>query len=235
MIWYVMIWYIYLTAIGLTTGGCNTSHIYIQTIHIIQRKVNWEVRAVSRVCELYPGICLTTEKEHGKTSVRVAQYKNNEAQYKSNESTRTMIQVRQKYLTIWQISYECNRWRVEFVLERSSSETQSISGAMERWSLEHRAFAVETYLKNNDFVVVTQRIFRRHFYVTGTTVSLVAILYCCGWETAQQCHCIKNIWSCGAPNIALGLNFHPYRHYIQEVNIAIKRLWDKVNISNKFT
>jgi hypothetical protein len=26
-------------------------------------KKNWEVRAVSRLCELYPGICLTTEEE----------------------------------------------------------------------------------------------------------------------------------------------------------------------------
>jgi hypothetical protein len=57
-----------------------------------------------------------------------------------------------------------NRWRGEYVLERSSSETQSISVTIERWSVEHRAFAVETYLKNNDSVL-TQRIFRRHFNV----------------------------------------------------------------------
>jgi hypothetical protein len=31
------------------------------------------VRAVPRLCGLYPGICLTTEKKHGKTSVRVAE------------------------------------------------------------------------------------------------------------------------------------------------------------------
>jgi hypothetical protein len=36
---------------------------------------------------------------------------------------------------------------VEFVLERSSSETQSILFAMEGWSVEQRAFVVETYLK----------------------------------------------------------------------------------------
>jgi hypothetical protein len=30
-------------------------------------------RAVPRLGELYPGICLTTEKKHGKTSVRVAE------------------------------------------------------------------------------------------------------------------------------------------------------------------
>ena len=55
-----------------------------------------------------------------------------------------IYRVRQKYLTIWQHSCEWNRWRGEFVLERPSSETQSISVAMECWSVEHRAFAVET-------------------------------------------------------------------------------------------
>jgi hypothetical protein len=58
-----------------------------------------------------------------------------------------LYRVRQKYLTIWQNSCEWNRWRGEFVLERSSSETQSISVAMERWSVEYRAFGVETYLR----------------------------------------------------------------------------------------
>ena len=51
----------------------------------------------------------------------------------------------QKYLTIWQHSCEWNRWRGEFVLERPSSETKSISVAMECWSVGHQAFAVETY------------------------------------------------------------------------------------------
>ena len=57
-----------------------------------------------------------------------------------------------------------NCWRGEFVLERSSSETQGISVAMERWSVEHRALAMETYFKNNDSVL-TQRIFRQHFNI----------------------------------------------------------------------
>jgi hypothetical protein len=35
---------------------------------------------------------------------------------------------------------------------------------MERWYVEHRAFAVETYFKNNNSVL-TQRIFRRHFNI----------------------------------------------------------------------
>jgi hypothetical protein len=60
---YDMIWYIYLTAIGLTPGGSSTSHIYTQTVHIIQRKDNWEVQAVPRLCKLYPGICLITEEK----------------------------------------------------------------------------------------------------------------------------------------------------------------------------
>jgi len=48
----------------------------------------------------------------------------------------------------------------KFILERSSSETQNIAVAMERWSVEHRAFAVETYFKNNDSVLA-QRILLR--------------------------------------------------------------------------
>jgi hypothetical protein len=36
---------------------------------------------------------------------------------------------------------------------------------MEHWSVEHQAFAVETYFKNNNFVVVTQLIFHRHFNI----------------------------------------------------------------------
>jgi len=34
---------------------------------------------------------------------------------------------------------------------------------MQRWSEGHRAFVVETFLKNNDSATVTQRVFRRHF------------------------------------------------------------------------
>ena len=55
-----------------------------------------------------------------------------------------MYRVRQKYLMILQNSCEWNHRRGEFVLEHSSIETQNISVAMERWSVEHRAFAVET-------------------------------------------------------------------------------------------
>ena len=72
--------------------------------------------------------------------------------------------VRQKYLTILQNSCEWNRLCGEFVLERSSSETQSFSVTTERWSVEHWACAVETIFKNSDSIL-TQRIFRRHFNI----------------------------------------------------------------------
>jgi len=75
-----------------------------------------------------------------------------------------LYRVQQKYLMILQNSCEWNRSHGEFVLERSSSETQSISVAKERWCVEHRAFAVVTYFKNNDSVL-TQRIFHRHFNI----------------------------------------------------------------------
>ena len=60
-----------LTANGLPPGGSSTVHIYTQTIHratqkkqyIEQRKNFGIVRAVPRLCELYPGICLTTEEK----------------------------------------------------------------------------------------------------------------------------------------------------------------------------
>jgi len=60
-----------LTAIGLSPGGSSTVHIYTQTIHrttqnkqyIEKHKKFGIVRAVPRLGELYPGICLTTEEK----------------------------------------------------------------------------------------------------------------------------------------------------------------------------
>jgi len=60
-----------LTAIGLSSGGSSTVHIYTQTIHrttqnrrYIEQHNNFgRVRAVPRLGELYPGICLTTEEK----------------------------------------------------------------------------------------------------------------------------------------------------------------------------
>jgi len=84
--------------------------------------------------------------------------------YSSNVNALLLLQGPAEIPDDFQNSCEWNRWRGEFVIERPSSETQSILVAMERWSVEHRAFAVETYFKNNDSVV-TQRIFRRHFNI----------------------------------------------------------------------
>jgi len=60
-----------LAAIGLSPGGNSTVHVYTQTIHrttrnkqyIEQHKNFGRVRAVPRLGELYPGICLTTEEK----------------------------------------------------------------------------------------------------------------------------------------------------------------------------
>jgi hypothetical protein len=60
-----------LTAIGLPPGGSSVVHIYAQTIHrttqykqyVEQHKQFGRVRAVPRLCELYLGICLTTEEK----------------------------------------------------------------------------------------------------------------------------------------------------------------------------
>jgi len=59
-----------LTAIGLPLGDSSTVHIYTQTVHrttqnkqyIEQHNSFGRVRAVPRLGELYPGICLTTEE-----------------------------------------------------------------------------------------------------------------------------------------------------------------------------
>jgi hypothetical protein len=54
----------------------------------------WEVQAVSRLCQLYPGICLTTEEKAHKTlsqgssstpQADTAQYKNNEEAWLNSE------------------------------------------------------------------------------------------------------------------------------------------------------
>jgi len=60
-----------LTAIGLSPGGSSTVHIYTQIIRrttqnkqYIEKHNNFgRVRAVPRLGELYPGICLTNEEK----------------------------------------------------------------------------------------------------------------------------------------------------------------------------
>jgi hypothetical protein len=66
-----------LTAIGFTPGGSSTVRIYTQTIHrttqnkqyIEQHKDFGRVRAVPRLCGLYPGIYLTTEEKARKNLI----------------------------------------------------------------------------------------------------------------------------------------------------------------------
>jgi hypothetical protein len=67
-----------LTVIGLPPGCNSTVHIYTQTIHrttqnkqyIEQNKNFGRVRAVPRLCVLYPGICLTTEERARKNLIQ---------------------------------------------------------------------------------------------------------------------------------------------------------------------
>jgi len=66
---------IYLTAIGLPPGGSSTVHIYTQIIYRTtqnrqyteRHKIFGRERAVLRLCELYPDICLTTDEKARKT------------------------------------------------------------------------------------------------------------------------------------------------------------------------
>jgi len=41
----------------------------------------------------------------------------------------------------------------------------SVSVVMGHWTAQHGAFVVETYSKNDDSAVTTQRLFRRHFNI----------------------------------------------------------------------
>ena len=67
-----------LTAIELPPGGSSTVHIYTKTIHrttqntqyVEQHKNFGTVRAVTRLCELYPGICLTFEEKARKNLIQ---------------------------------------------------------------------------------------------------------------------------------------------------------------------
>ena len=64
-----------LTSIGLTPGGSSTVYTYTQTMHrttkstqTVQRTTQLTTRlgrvlVVPRLCELYPGICRTTEEK----------------------------------------------------------------------------------------------------------------------------------------------------------------------------
>ena len=69
MIWHDMIHL--LTAVGLSPGGSITAHIYTHTIHRTTQITR--VRGVPRLCEFYPGICLTTEEKAWKNFSRCSQ------------------------------------------------------------------------------------------------------------------------------------------------------------------
>jgi len=63
-----------LTAIGLTPGGSSTVHIYTQTIHRTTEFINSEECGPCPVFASYTlAFALQVKKEHGKTSVRVAE------------------------------------------------------------------------------------------------------------------------------------------------------------------
>jgi hypothetical protein len=71
--------YIYLTAIGLTPSGSNTSHIYIQnSTHNTGKGKFGKCRPCPVFASYTLAFALQLRKKHGKTSVRVAKYKNNE-------------------------------------------------------------------------------------------------------------------------------------------------------------
>jgi len=190
--------------------------------------------------------------------VHVSQYCNALHACSSSPSTAYYLyRVRQKYLTILQNSCEWNRWHGEFVLQCSSSQTQSISVAMECWSVQHRAFAVETYLKNKDFCLDSEDILSALQY-SSEWVSLVTLLFPLkisqeqgaqkdtkdngGFETDQgrsgsnfSQHAATS--DAELPETLGGMCWQgtqPHRHYIQEVNVVIKMLWVKDNFSNKF-
>jgi hypothetical protein len=63
------------------------------------------------------------------------------------------VPVRQKYLTNLQNSCEWSRWCGKFVVERPSSETQSISVAMERWSVASGFCCGDVFQKQQFFRV----------------------------------------------------------------------------------
>jgi hypothetical protein len=100
-----------LTASGLPPGGSCTIHIYTQTIHrttqnkqyVIQHKI-WEqyknfgrVRAMPRLGELYPGICLTTEEKarkslsQGSRTIRIHKPNNKNRIHKPNNKNEMKL------------------------------------------------------------------------------------------------------------------------------------------------
>jgi hypothetical protein len=90
----------------LTPGGSSALHIYTQTIHIIQRNEKKEKHIIQRKengkcgpCPVFASytliFALQLRKKHGKISVTVAKYKNDEqynTQKKNINTENTMSQ-----------------------------------------------------------------------------------------------------------------------------------------------
>jgi hypothetical protein len=63
------LWSLLLSAIGLTPGGSGTvtfthkQYTEFRELNMHNSKKYWELRAVRHLCELCPGICLTTEEK----------------------------------------------------------------------------------------------------------------------------------------------------------------------------
>src|SRR5215475_15517059 len=102
--------YIYLTAIGLTPGGSITRHIYKQTIHKIRREENLGSAGRAPSLRAIPWhLPYNGGKSTEKTSVRVAQYKNNEqVQYKNEEQAQYKNNEQAQYKNNEQAQYKNN-------------------------------------------------------------------------------------------------------------------------------
>ena len=84
-----------LAAIGLSLGGSTHLHTN-NTQNNTNNNQCGKVRAVPRLCEFYPGICLTTEKKSRKNP---SQGTKNLGQVKKNlsETTKTSVRVQYTY------------------------------------------------------------------------------------------------------------------------------------------
>jgi hypothetical protein len=89
---YIYIYIYILTAIGLSPGGSthlhtNNTENNTNNNRTTQITTNVKVRAVPRLCEFYPGICLTTEEKARKTLNQGKKYL---SQVKKNLSQSTV-------------------------------------------------------------------------------------------------------------------------------------------------
>ena len=77
-----------LTAVGLTPGSISTVHIYTNNTH--SNTINLgRMRAMPRLCELFHGICLTTEEEARKNLSQVGTMKTEYTEQNIHNSKNT--------------------------------------------------------------------------------------------------------------------------------------------------